>query len=317
MDHFQQLIGQPQSVTLLKQIIIKNHIAPAYLFSGPIGVGRKLAAECFCKSLFSHSKVLQESQLTFEQRIVNGNHPDLYWIEPTYQHQKKLFTVKQAREYGLKRNSPPQIRVDQIRNIANFLSHLPLESIRSIVIIEEAELMTEAASNGLLKTLEEAKLATLILISSNPSLLLPTLVSRCQIIPFYNLSEHNLKEVLSKLNYENIINEEEIIKLSQGSPGKAISYWNKLQLIPSELKNTLKQIPLGDLNSLELSNKINMELDNSTQLFLIDYLQYFYWEKFRNRNLLELLELAKYQLLNYLNSRLVWDLLLMKISNVL
>ena len=178
-------------------------------------------------------------------------------------------------------------------------------------------MMTEAASNGLLKTLEEAKLATIILIVSNQNLLLPTLVSRCHIIPFYYLSEKDLKQVLRKSDYENIINEEKIIKLSQGSPGKAIGYWNQLQLIPSEITDTLEKIPLSYLNSLELSKKITVELNNSTQIFLIDYMQYFYWVKFRNKNLLELLELSKSHLLRYLNSRLVWDSLLIKISNIL
>ncbi len=317
MDHFQQLIGQSQSTTLLKQIIIKNQIAPAYLFSGPVGVGRKLAAKCFCKSLFSLSEISQKNQITLEQRIVNGNHPDLYWIEPTYQYKGKLFTVKQAQESGLKINSFSQIRIDQIRSITRFLSRLPLESIRSVVIIEGAELMTEAASNGLLKTLEEAKSAIIILIASNLNLLLPTLVSRCQIVPFYNLSQDFLKQVLIALDYGRIVEEEEIIKLSQGSPGKAINYWKQSQLIPSELKNTLKQIPLSDLTSLELSKKITMELDSSAQLFLLDYLQHFYWEKFRNRSLLESLEVAKHQLLNHLNSRLVWDFLLIKTSHML
>ena len=317
MDNFQHLIGQTQSTTLLKQIIIKNKIAPAYLFSGPTGVGRRLAARSFCKSIFSLSKVLQENQTTLEHRILNGNHPDLYWIEPTYQYKGKLFTIRQAQENGLKSNSSPQIRIDQIRNITNFLSRPPLESIRSVVIIESAEMMTEAASNGLLKTLEEAKLATKILIVSNQNLLLPTLVSRCQIIPFYNLSEKDLKQVLRKSDYENIINEEKIIKLSQGSPGKAIGYWNQLQLIPSEITDTLEKIPLSYLNSLELSKKITVELNNSTQIFLIDYMQHFYWVKFRNKNLLELLELSKSYLLRYLNSRLVWDSLLIKISNIL
>ena len=317
MDHFQQLIGQSQSTALLKQIIIKNQIAPAYLFLGPVGVGRKLAAKCFCKALFSLSEISQEDQITLEQRIVNGNHPDLYWVEPTYQQKGKLFTAKQAQESGLKINSSYQIRIDQVRSITRFLSRLPLESIRSVVIIEGAELMTEAASNGLLKTLEEAKSAIIILIALNVNLLLPTLVSRCQIVPFYNLSQDCLKKVLITLDCREIVAEEEIMKLSQGSPGKAISYWNQSQLIPFELKSTLKQIPLSDLTSLELSKKISIELDSCAQLFLLDYLQHFYWEKFRNRSLLESLAVAKHQLLDHLNSRLVWDVLLIKIGHML
>ena len=81
--------------------------------------------------------------------------------------------------------------------------------------------------------------------------------------------------------------------------------------------STLKQIPLSDLTSLELSKKISIELDSCAQLFLLDYLQHFYWEKFRNRSLLESLAVAKHQLLDHLNSRLVWDVLLIKIGHML
>ncbi len=74
-------------------------------------------------------------------------------------------------------------QIEQIREITNFLSRPPLESSRSVVVIEQADTMTESAANALLKTLEEPGKATLILIAPSPSSLLPTLVSRCQHIP--------------------------------------------------------------------------------------------------------------------------------------
>ncbi len=310
INHFRQLIGQPSGVTLLQQAIALNRIAPAYLFAGPQGVGRALGAKCFAELLLS-LHLSSEKLATLRKRVWERNHPDLYWVEPTYQHQGQLLTQKEAQESGLKRKTLPQVRIEQIRDITQFLSRPPLEASRCVVIIEAAETMTEAAANGLLKTLEEPGKATLILIAPTVDSLLPTLVSRCQKIPFYRLSDHDLKTVLGRLGYEEILELEDIIGLSQGSPGEAIAAWEQLQAIPFEVRQKLKKLPETPLEALELAKNITAELDNTAQLWLINYLQYSYWQQFQNKTLLENLETAKKQLLNYVQPRLVWDCLLL------
>lgn len=67
-----------------------------------------------------------------------------------------------------------------------------------MVVIEQAEAMAESAANALLKTLEEPGRATLILIAPSPESILPTLVSRCQKIPFYRLDSSSLTQVLTR-----------------------------------------------------------------------------------------------------------------------
>lgn len=310
ISHFRQLIGQPSGVALLEQAIAKNRIAPAYLFAGPHGVGRALGAKCFAELLLS-LYLSPEKQTSLRKRILDRNHPDMYWVEPTYQHQGQLLTQKQAQESGLKRKTLPQVRIEQIRDITQFLSRPPLEASRCIVIIEAAETMTEAAANGLLKTLEEPGQATLILIAPSVDSLLPTLVSRCQKIPFYRLCDQDLKTVLGRLGYEEIIEQSDIIGLSQGSPGEAIAAWQQLQVIPFEVRQQLKNLPQNPLDALQLAKNITTELDNTAQLWLINYLQYSYWQKFQDRTLLENLEAAKKQLLSYVQPRLVWDCLLL------
>jgi DNA polymerase-3 subunit delta' len=182
-----------------------------------------------------------------------------------------------------------------------------------VVVIEDADTMTEAAANGLLKTLEEPGKATLILIAPSIDSLLPTLVSRCQKIPFYRLCDADVKTILGRMGKDEIVNDEEIIGLSQGSPGNAIAAWEQLQNIPFELRQKLKKLPQNPLNALELAKEITTELENSVQLWLLDYLQYSYWQKSQDRMLLEKLELAKKQLLRYVQPRLVWDCLLIAI----
>ena len=310
MNGFRQLIGQAAGVSLLQQAIAKNRIAPAYLFAGPPGIGRALGAKCFTELLLSLG-LSEEKQVKLKKRVWERNHPDLYWVEPTYLHQGQLLTAKQAEETGLKRKAPPQVRIEQIRDITQFLSRPPLEASRCVVVIEAAETMTEAAANGLLKTLEEPGKATLILIAPSVDSLLPTLVSRCQQIPFYRLSETYVKTILGRLGYEEIIEHPDIIGLSQGSPGEAIAAWQQLQNIPFELRQKLKKMPTTSLDALQLAKEITKELDNDAQLWLINYLQYFYWQKSQDQVFIKKLESAKKQLLSYVQPRLVWDCLLM------
>ncbi|HTL88277.1 MAG TPA: DNA polymerase III subunit delta', partial [Leptolyngbya sp.] len=155
MSAFASLIGQSQAIERLECAIAKNRIAPAYLFTGSTGIGKRLAAECFLEQLLVSSR----------SRILNRNHPDLLWVEPTYLHQGKRLTAIEAEAAGVKRKSPPMIRLEQIREVSQFLSRPPLESTRSMVVIEQAETLPEAAANALLKTLEEPGRATIILLA--------------------------------------------------------------------------------------------------------------------------------------------------------
>ncbi|HAC62113.1 MAG TPA: DNA polymerase III subunit delta' [Cyanothece sp. UBA12306] len=312
MDYFRQLKGQPQAVELLQQAISKNRVATAYLFVGPFGVGRSLGAKCFSEALLCVDLVPERQELV-AKRITQGNHPDLLWVEPTYQHQGQLITVQEAIKLGIKRKTLPQIRIEQIREITRFLNRPPLEASRSLVIIESAQSMTEAAANGLLKTLEEPGKATLILIAPNVDNLLSTLVSRCQKIPFYRLSKEDLIAVLNEQKQEEISKNLEILDLAQGSPGEAIAIAEKLQSIPQEILHQSKQLPRSILEGFDLAKNVSQTLDSETQLWLINYLQYFYWKQLQNKKLLERLEKAKKHLLSYVQSRLVWECLLIEI----
>ena len=161
LNPFAQLVGQNQASELLTQAIASSRIAPAYLFAGANGVGRSLAARCFIEQLFCLN-LPESKQQQIHHRLQLGNHPDLLWIQPTYLHQGKLLSASEAAAALVKRKAPPTIRIEQIREITQFLSRPPLEAIRSVVVIEQAEAMAEAAANALLKTLEEPGQATLI-----------------------------------------------------------------------------------------------------------------------------------------------------------
>lgn len=316
INPFQQLIGQPQAVELLEQAIIKNRIAPAYLFTGPVGVGRSLGAKCFSEALLCIN-ISTEQQILVQKQIRERNHPDLLWVEPTYQHQGQLITVQEAENLGITRKAIPQIRIEQIREITRFINRIPLKASQTLVIIEAAQSMTEAAANGLLKTLEEPGQATLILLASSTDNLIPTLVSRCQKIPFYRLSSENLIKVLKKQINKDFFYDSEIIALAQGSPGEAILASQKIQNIPKGLYEKIKKIPTNQIEVLELAKILAKELDNKTQIWLIKYMQYYYWTRLQNRELLEILEKSHFYLLNYVQPRLIWECLLLDFFSVL
>ena len=309
---FSPLIGQPQAVELLTQTVRQNRIAPAYLFAGSSGIGRSLAARCFAEFLFCNAGKKTPDPERVRRQIGAKNHPDLLWVEPTYLHQGKLLSAAEAADAGIKRRSPPQIRLEQIREIGQFLSRPPLEAGRLVVVIERAETMAEAAANGLLKTLEEPGNATLILIAPGVDSLLSTLVSRCAKIPFYRLNEEGMKQVLKRLEREEILSHPAMIAMSQGSPGEAMVCWQQLQEIPPELLESAGRVPETIYDALTLAKEISKTLDTEAQIWLIDYLQHRYWQQQQNADLIDplifkQLEKARKSLLGFVQPRLVWE----------
>jgi DNA polymerase III subunit delta' len=307
---FAPLIGQPQAVELLTCAVSKGRVAPAYLFAGASGTGRSLTARCFTNLLLASDPMAPISPM-LQERIQQGNHPDLLWVEPTYLHQGKRFSISEAAELGLKRRASPQIRLEQIREIARFLSRPPLEADRSVVVLEQAETMAEPAANGLLKTLEEPGRATLILIAPNLEVLLPTLVSRCQRIPFRRLSPEAIAQVLQQNGQSEILQHPEVLALAQGSPGEAIAHWQQLQKISPELLAALRQPLQSVRQALDLARQITALLDNESQLWLVDYLQHCYWQQGSHPSLLQQLETARHALKHYAQDRLVWEVALL------
>ncbi|MBH8576817.1 DNA polymerase III subunit delta' [Nostocaceae cyanobacterium CENA369] len=312
-EPFKLLVGQQQAIELLTQAVRQNRIAPAYLFAGPDGVGRSLAAKCFVELLFSN---FAQTQLitSLQNRLRQGNHPDVLWVQPTYQYQGQRLTAAEAAEKKLKRKAPPVIRLEQIREITEFLSRPPLEAPRNVVVLEEAETMAEAAANALLKTLEEPGQATLILIAPSPESVLPTLVSRCQRIPFYRLDPPSITQVLTQTGHQEILQHQAVLSIAAGSPGSAIAAFEQLQAISPQLLQNLTKAPASYRNALELAKQIDKDLDTETQLWLVDYLQQFYWQQWHQPNIINQLEQARKSLLCYAQPRLVWECTLLFIA---
>ncbi len=310
---FDGLVGQGTAVALLYRAVDQRRVAPAYLFAGPHGVGRRLAAACFAEVLFTPDSGAPPAALG--RRIAQRNHPDLLWVEPTYLHQGRLVNASQAAEAGISRKSPPQTRLDQVRQIAQFLSRPPLEAPRAVVVIEAAETMAEGAANGLLKTLEEPGQATIILLAPGPQALLPTLVSRCQTIPFQRLNGADMATVLRREGHEAVLDQPQMMAMAQGSPGVAIAAHQQLQTIPPELISALQTPPRSLREALDQARQVAKTLDTESQLWLLDYLLNWYWQGQPGSSALWLpgFEAAKGYLRRFVNPRLVWEVTLMQL----
>jgi DNA polymerase III subunit delta' len=303
MGAFDRLVGQPQAVALLERAIACDRVAPAYLFAGAEGVGRSLAAGCFLQILLGELN---------DRRIVQRNHPDLLWVEPTYLEKGKRLTAVEAEAAGVKKKALPIVRAEQIREITQFLSRPPLEAARSVVVIESAESMPETAANALLKTLEEPGQATIILLAPNIESLLPTLVSRCQRIPFYRLGMAEISQVLQQSGHSEILGNSQVLALAQGSPGAAIDHAERLATIPAELLSGLATVPQTLREAMTIAKQVSKTLDSEAQIWLLDYLQQVYWQGgLVSVGVLERLEQAKGQLRAYVQPQLVWEVMLM------
>ncbi|MGK7912203.1 MAG: DNA polymerase III subunit delta' [Synechococcus sp.] len=315
------LVGQELAIQYLKAGLLKQRLVPAYLFAGPDGVGRAIAARWFARALLCPHRPdggeLPCGQCSSCHRISNGdrtqdNHPDLLWVEPTYRHQGKTISVSEAIAAGHTLKSPPQLRMEQVRDISQFAFRTPLEARRSVIVITGAETLAEAAANALLKTLEEPRQSHLILLATDPALLLSTIVSRCQVLPFHRLSTAQTLSILSACRTSDEPRSI-ALALAQGSPGKALEAIEMWQAIPADLIDRLQQWPTSPKSALSLGRDIAKQIDVPHQLWLLDFLQQSVWNEsqFTERaDAIKRLEDARKQLRAFVSPQLVWEVTL-------
>ena len=314
MDDFTKIYGQDLAIEILRSTISKEQISPAYLFSGPEGVGKKETAKVFIKAILD-KKFNKE---TTKRKIESNNHPDLLWIEPSYILQGKSISKKKAKSENIIIKSPAKIRLTDIKKIIEFLSKKPLESKKSIVIIEDIETMNESASNALLKTLEEPKTGLFILITQRPEKLLSTIRSRCQIVPFIRLQNKQVNKIIQRLEVDqerHDVNSEKIealIAFSYGAPGRYLTNLKNWLGISSELRQKLENKPTNEIEVLKLAKDITDELNIEEQLWLISFQQNIMWEQETNSIMINRLEELRKQLLTYEQPRLAWEVSLLE-----
>ena len=300
--------------TFLKNIIKNKSLANGYIFYGAEGLGKKQTALEFIKEIFKQSSQSEN----VEERITNNNHPDFLIIEPN-----SLLSTKSSGSSDLEKtvkSGSEIIKIAQIRNIKTFLSQKSINSEKKIVLIIDAHLLNEAASNCLLKTLEEPSNGIFILLTSKLNLLLDTIISRCQIVRFRSFSSKQIKSILkeyldtSKLKINTNLKFEDLINSSNGSPNqllKNIEIWNDFS---DEIINKLDSPIKSSLEILEISKLISEKLEIYQQIYLVNLIQNIWWRKTKNIDVVKKLENLKYLLKQKIQPRLAWEVTFLKIS---
>lgn len=174
--NFDEVVGQTHIIQTLKNAIIQNRIAHAYLFCGPRGTGKTSIAKIFAKTLnCTNSQDAPCGVCENCKMAANGSHPDIIEIDA-------------ASNNG----------VDEVRNLIDKVKYAPMQGKYKIYIIDEVHMMTSGAFNALLKTIEEPPAHVIfIFATTEPNKVLPTIISRCQRFDFNKVSMHDIKYRLS------------------------------------------------------------------------------------------------------------------------
>lgn len=310
---FEDLVGQERAVALLESSLQHQRLAPAYLLCGPEGVGRRLAALRFLEGVIAGP----QGSPSVRRRLEAGNHPDLLWVAPTYMEKGQMVTRSEALERGISRRSPPQLRLEQIRELSRFLARRPVEAAGGLVVLEDAESMPEAAANALLKTLEEPGRGMLLLISAAPEQLLSTIRSRCQQIRFGRLEPAAMARVLAAVPEPPVPDSPELLELAAGSPGALLAHRQRWQALPQGLVERLLGLrdAADPIAALGLARDLTEALDGEQQLWLVQWWQLALWRRDRNADVLARLERLRRHLLAYVQPRLAWEVTLLDLAS--
>ncbi len=284
-----ELAGQEFISITLKQALISQKIAPAYLFNGPRGTGKTSSARIFAKSL----NCLSSKQPTPNPcgkcelciQIAEGNALDIIEIDA-------------ASNTG----------VENIREIIDRARFAPTQARWKVYVIDECHMLSTAASNALLKTIEEPpERVVFILATTNPERVINTIKSRCQKFDFKRISSNTIFQNLSAIaNKESIKFEDQALKLiakrSNGGMRDAQSLLDQLSLLPNGVTTKNVQSLLGEVSENDLTDLINALINNEPESLLISCNNLYDAGNEPNEILVGLLNITRDLLLKTLNN---------------
>ncbi len=178
---FKDVAGNSRVKKILRTALQRHRVPNSLLFCGPEGVGKTAMARALAKALnckTGRDDACEECESC--KAIEAGRYPDVLGIAP----EKDI------------------IKIEQMRFIKQFAHLKPFSGSKRVFIVEQADKMNEESGNSLLKVLEEPPSFThIILITTNPFLILPTIRSRCQVLGFSTIGREEIERILVERGY--------------------------------------------------------------------------------------------------------------------
>jgi len=278
---FSKIKGQDKALDILQRALAQSKVANSYLFYGPEGVGKFTTALTLGMAMNCHSTLDKRPCGVCPSctKFLSFTHPDLIYIFPFPQEKNKSDisvdgeirtekTLVEYKEYIQNKIETPWkkyffsknigIRIASIRMLEHRILLSPNEGAYKICIIEDADTMTIQAANAFLKTLEEPPEDTIIILTtSKPNSLLPTIISRCQKLTFYPITKNIIEEELLKYQTLEVFEAKMISRISSGNMEKALRLMEggKIEIREQSLQFLNYVLTKNDLKFIEFSNQ--------------------------------------------------------------
>jgi DNA polymerase III subunit delta' len=200
---FDDFLGNPAILAAVRQQLATGRLCQSMLFAGVAGIGKWTLAQFVAKA--SNCARLQDdfcNSCPSCQRISENAHPDVRNVAPDGQF----------------------IKIDQMRSLSREVFFRPFEGKRRVFVIDEAEKFRDESANSILKTLEEPPdTSVLILVTSRPNDLLPTIRSRCQMYRFAPLPPQDIERLLQGRTSHSPEERQLLARIAGGSLGTALT----------------------------------------------------------------------------------------------
>jgi DNA polymerase-3 subunit delta' len=248
------LRGHEGAVGSLYHAAISGRLHHGWLLAGPPGIGKATLAFRFARWLLAGAETpdlyVPETSPVF-RRVAAATHPDLFTVE-------RRINAKTEKLQS-------EIVIATILEASAFMRLTPAEGGWRVVVIDGAEDMNTNAANALLKLLEEPPpRAILLLATSAPGRLLPTIRSRCRMLPMAPLPESEMHELLKDYGPElDFTARERLIELAEGSIGTALSLAAEGGIALAELVDEALEAPVAPARAQAIADTVSRTVDGA------------------------------------------------------
>jgi len=219
---FSKLIGNDEVKESLRRLLAGGRLPGSMLFTGAEGIGKKLFALEVAKALNCRNRAGVEAcdECSSCKRLANSTFPPFGNADDN----KERMIWSEHGDVAMLRPYKQIIRVKPVRELEREANFRPFEGAARIFIVEDADFMNDQAANALLKTLEEPpETSHLILTTTNPTALLATIRSRCQVIRFAPIAAGEIESFLVERQRISADDATLLARISRGSIGRALS----------------------------------------------------------------------------------------------